>query len=170
LFYFRSPLQLECGQMNSVAATFGNRAGIRNPAAAVSPAQRGEARHEHNSDLRARINGSPGRRANNRATTGASESPPEDSLNRPGLDQIRDRARRTVLNRVMITSPDRLARNFVQQMVLIEELERAGCSVEFSCCCVAANLRCFPVRLALCSPDKQSLSMRAWQPEMGYWY
>jgi site-specific DNA recombinase len=53
------------------------------------------------------------------------------SLNRPGLDQLRDRVRRTVVNRVMITSPDRLARNYVHQMVLIEELERAGCSVEF---------------------------------------
>lgn len=53
------------------------------------------------------------------------------SLNRPGLDQLRDRVRRSVVNRVMITSPDRLARNYVHQMVLIEELERAGCSVEF---------------------------------------
>jgi DNA invertase Pin-like site-specific DNA recombinase len=53
------------------------------------------------------------------------------SLNRPGLDQLRDRVRRSVLNRVIITSPDRLARNYVHQMVLIEELERAGCSVEF---------------------------------------
>ena len=53
------------------------------------------------------------------------------SLNRPGLDQLRDRVRRTVVNRVMVTSPDRLARNYVHQMVLIEELERAGCSVEF---------------------------------------
>src|SRR5215217_8226004 len=53
------------------------------------------------------------------------------SLNRPGLDQLRDRVRRTVVNRVMVTSPDRLARNYVHEMVLIEELERAGCSVEF---------------------------------------
>jgi site-specific DNA recombinase len=53
------------------------------------------------------------------------------SLNRPGLDQLRDRARRSILNRVMITSPDRLARNYVHQMVLIEELERSGCAVEF---------------------------------------
>jgi site-specific DNA recombinase len=53
------------------------------------------------------------------------------SLNRPGLDQLRDRVRRSILHRVMITSPDRLARNYVHQMVLMEELERAGCSVEF---------------------------------------
>jgi site-specific DNA recombinase len=53
------------------------------------------------------------------------------SLNRPGLDQLRDRVRRSVLDRVILTSPDRLARNYVHQMVLIEELERAGCSVEF---------------------------------------
>ena len=53
------------------------------------------------------------------------------SLNRPGLDQLRDQVRRSAVNRVMITSPDRLARNYVHQMVLIEELEHGGCSVEF---------------------------------------
>ena len=32
---------------------------------------------------------------------------------------------------MLITTPDRLARNYVHQMVLLEELERAGCAVEF---------------------------------------
>jgi site-specific DNA recombinase len=32
---------------------------------------------------------------------------------------------------VLLTSPDRLARNYVHQMVLVEEWERCGCRVEF---------------------------------------
>jgi site-specific DNA recombinase len=32
---------------------------------------------------------------------------------------------------VLITAPDRLARNYVHQMILLEEFERAGCQVEF---------------------------------------
>lgn len=53
------------------------------------------------------------------------------SLNRPGLDQLRDQVRRACFERVLITSPDRLARRFVHQILLIEEWERAGCQVEF---------------------------------------
>ena len=32
---------------------------------------------------------------------------------------------------MVLTAPDRLARNYVHQMVLLEELERFGCQVEF---------------------------------------
>ena len=53
------------------------------------------------------------------------------SLNRPGLDQLRDRVSRACLERVLITSPDRLARRFVHQMLIIEEFERAGCEIQF---------------------------------------
>lgn len=53
------------------------------------------------------------------------------TLNRPGLDRLRDRVKATEVDRVLITTPDRLARNYVQQMVLLEELERAGCDIEF---------------------------------------
>jgi len=53
------------------------------------------------------------------------------NLNRPGLDRLRDRVKAGVLDRVLLTSPDRLARNYVHQMVLIEEWERCGCKVEF---------------------------------------
>jgi site-specific DNA recombinase len=53
------------------------------------------------------------------------------NLNRPGLDRLRDRVKGGVLDRVLLTSPDRLARNYVHQMVLIEEWERCGCKVEF---------------------------------------
>jgi site-specific DNA recombinase len=53
------------------------------------------------------------------------------TLNRPGLDRLRDRVKEAMVERVIITSPDRLARNYVQQMVLLEEFERAGCRIEF---------------------------------------
>lgn len=53
------------------------------------------------------------------------------SLNRPGLDRLRDAVRAAEVDRVLITDPDRLARNYVHQMVLLEELERWGCQVLF---------------------------------------
>jgi len=53
------------------------------------------------------------------------------TLNRPGLDRLRDAVRGAEVDRVLITPPDRLARHDVHQMVLLEELERAGCAVEF---------------------------------------
>lgn len=53
------------------------------------------------------------------------------TLNRPALDRLRDRLRLSDYDRVLVTSPDRLARNYVHQMVLLEEFERAGCAVEF---------------------------------------
>src|SRR5215213_7937433 len=53
------------------------------------------------------------------------------SLKRPALDALRDRARMRELDLVVVLSPDRLARNYVHQMVLIEELENDGCRVEF---------------------------------------
>ena len=53
------------------------------------------------------------------------------SLNRPGLDRLRDAVRTAEVDRVLITDPDRLARNYVHQMVLLEELERWGCQVVF---------------------------------------
>lgn len=53
-------------------------------------------------------------------------------LNRPGLDALRDQAARAAFEAILITTPDRLARNYVHQMVLLEELERVGCRVVFS--------------------------------------
>src|SRR2546423_11884086 len=53
------------------------------------------------------------------------------SLRRPGLDRLRDQVRCAAFDRVVLTAPDRLARNYVHQMLLIEELEQAGCQVEF---------------------------------------
>jgi len=53
------------------------------------------------------------------------------TLNRPGLDRLRDRAAQAEFERVLLTAPDRLARKYVHQVLLIEELERYGCLVEF---------------------------------------
>ena len=53
------------------------------------------------------------------------------TLNRPGLDRLRDAVRAGEVEQVLVTDPDRLARNYVQLMVLLEELERAGCEVAF---------------------------------------
>jgi len=52
-------------------------------------------------------------------------------LNRPGLDRLRDRAAWAAFERVLITAPDRLARNYVHQLLLIDELTQRGCQVEF---------------------------------------
>ena len=43
-------------------------------------------------------------------------------LNRPGLDRLRDRAALAVFERVLMTAPDRLARNDVHPMLLLDEL------------------------------------------------
>ena len=40
------------------------------------------------------------------------------TLNRPGLDRLRDRVKEAVLDRVVFASPDRLARHDVHHMVL----------------------------------------------------
>jgi site-specific DNA recombinase len=53
------------------------------------------------------------------------------NLNRPGLDQLRDRVGAREIDCIVITAPDRLARNYVHQMLLLEEWEKYGCRVEF---------------------------------------
>lgn len=52
-------------------------------------------------------------------------------LTRPGLDSLRDRAAMAEFDLVLITAPDRLARNYVHQMLVIEELGKRGVQVEF---------------------------------------
>jgi site-specific DNA recombinase len=52
-------------------------------------------------------------------------------LSRPGLDRLRDAVREREIDRLVVTAPDRLARNYVHQMVLVEELEHLGCRVAF---------------------------------------
>jgi site-specific DNA recombinase len=53
------------------------------------------------------------------------------TLKRPALDALRDKARLREFEIIVVLSPDRLARNYVHQMVLIEEFEKAGCQMEF---------------------------------------
>jgi DNA invertase Pin-like site-specific DNA recombinase len=53
------------------------------------------------------------------------------SLKRPGLDRLRDAATSARLDRILITAPDRLARNYVHQVLLVEELQKHGAEVVF---------------------------------------
>src|SRR5213080_3863534 len=52
-------------------------------------------------------------------------------IGRPGLDRLRDHAAVAELDLVLVTAPDRLARNYVHQVLLIDELAGHGCQVEF---------------------------------------
>src|SRR5262245_42458413 len=53
------------------------------------------------------------------------------TLKRPGLDRRRDRAAMAAFACVLMTAPDRLARHYVHQMLLVDELTQRGCRVEF---------------------------------------
>jgi site-specific DNA recombinase len=53
------------------------------------------------------------------------------TLRRPGLEGLRDLLAAGLVERILITAPDRLARNYVHQVLLIEELQRFGAVVEF---------------------------------------
>src|SRR3954453_19397598 len=53
------------------------------------------------------------------------------SLARSGLDRLRDAVKGREVDRVLVTAPDCLARNYVHQMVLLEEWARAGCATQF---------------------------------------
>ena len=53
------------------------------------------------------------------------------TLARPGLEALRDLAAQGCLDVVLVYSPDRLARKFAYQALLIEELARCGTRVEF---------------------------------------
>ena len=53
------------------------------------------------------------------------------ALRRPGLDRLRDAVAAGEVDQVLLTAPDRLARNYVHQVLLLEELGRTGCAVDF---------------------------------------
>ena len=53
-------------------------------------------------------------------------------LDRPALDRLRDAAREGEFDAVGVYSPDRLARRYAYQVVLLEELRKAGSPVEFA--------------------------------------
>src|SRR5262249_48620605 len=52
-------------------------------------------------------------------------------LDRPGLDGLRDAALRGDFDAVAVLSPDRLARKYAYQVLLLEEFRKAGCEVVF---------------------------------------
>ena len=54
------------------------------------------------------------------------------TLVRPALEALRDLAAQGVIDVVLCYSPDRLARKFAYQALLIEEFNRAGARVEFA--------------------------------------
>jgi len=54
------------------------------------------------------------------------------SLNRPGLDALRDAAAMAEFELVLVTAPDRLARKYIHQVLLMEELQGRGCRIEFT--------------------------------------
>jgi len=53
------------------------------------------------------------------------------TLLRPGLERLRDLVASAGVDVVLVYSPDRLARKFAYQVLLIEEFARAGTRVEF---------------------------------------
>jgi len=52
-------------------------------------------------------------------------------LDRPGLDALRDAVRDAEVDIVAVLSPDRLARRYAYQVLILEEFRRAGCEVMF---------------------------------------
>jgi site-specific DNA recombinase len=52
-------------------------------------------------------------------------------LDRPGLDRLRDLAAEGAFDVLLLCAPDRLARNYAYQVVILEELKRVGCEVVF---------------------------------------
>ena len=52
-------------------------------------------------------------------------------LDRPGLDALRDAVRDAEVDIVAVLSPDRLARKYAYQALILEEFRRAGCAIEF---------------------------------------
>lgn len=53
------------------------------------------------------------------------------SLTRPGLDALRDQAALAAFDVVVLTAPDRLARKYIHQVLLLEELAGLGSQVLF---------------------------------------
>ncbi|MCP4166885.1 MAG: recombinase family protein [Chloroflexi bacterium] len=52
-------------------------------------------------------------------------------LERPALDRLRDRATEGIFTKILCLSPDRLARQYVHQQVLLDELSRIGVEMIF---------------------------------------
>src|SRR5512142_1945497 len=52
-------------------------------------------------------------------------------LDRPGLDALRDAVRDGAVQQIAVLAPDRLARKYAYQVLLLEEFRRVGCEVAF---------------------------------------
>jgi site-specific DNA recombinase len=52
-------------------------------------------------------------------------------LYRPSLERLRDHIAASMIDRLYVHSPDRLARNFAHQAILLEEMRKHGCEVVF---------------------------------------
>ena len=53
------------------------------------------------------------------------------SLMRPGLENMRDAAAQRIIDRIYILSPDRFARQYAHQYILVEELSHLGIEIIF---------------------------------------
>lgn len=54
-----------------------------------------------------------------------------DTLDRPSLSALRAAVQRREVDRIVVLDPDRLSRRLIHQLVLADEFERAGASLEF---------------------------------------
>ena len=55
-----------------------------------------------------------------------------ESLIRPALDRLRDQAAAGAIDRVYVLCPDRLARKYAYQVLIVDELVRCGVEAVFS--------------------------------------
>jgi site-specific DNA recombinase len=53
------------------------------------------------------------------------------TLERPGLERLREAARLAQIQRLLILAPDRLSCRLVHQLLLLDEFKRHGVTVEF---------------------------------------
>ncbi len=53
------------------------------------------------------------------------------NLERPGLEAMRDQIYEGTISRVLVYAPDRLARNYALQVLLLDEFARSGAEIEF---------------------------------------
>src|SRR4030043_100172 len=67
----------------------------------------------------------------NSALTYTDEGFSGSHLERPALDELRDHAREGRFEAVIVLCPDRLARKYAYQVLLLEEFKRVGVEVHF---------------------------------------
>ena len=108
--------------MNSIRAAFYARVSSEQQAAAHTIESQLAALSE-----RAKVDGSPVPEERQFVDDGYSGA----TLVRPALDRLRDLVALGGIDRIFVHSPDRLARNYAYQVLLIDEWRRAGIEVVF---------------------------------------